>query len=128
MQRGCRRPQAIDEAVSNNTLSPGTSDLTVLVQTGLMHGVPTPQAERENTGNNPIVCALMARQLSVLPYLWTCRAIKKDKSGCHVCVCKCVCVCVVVVHVAMGGSRTYRISSKMSGLESCMPAASAMYN
>ena len=65
----CRRVQAIDEAVSINTLWSGTSDLTVLVQTGLMNGVPSPQAERENTGNSPFMRTSMARQLSVLPSL-----------------------------------------------------------
>lgn len=46
-QRGCRRFQAIDEAVSINTVLGQPSDLAVLVQTGLMHGVPTPQAATE---------------------------------------------------------------------------------
>lgn len=37
----------MDEAVSINTVLGQPSDLAVLVQTGLMHGVPTPQAATE---------------------------------------------------------------------------------
>lgn len=46
-QRGCRSFQAIDEAVLISTMLRHSSDLAVLVQTGHMHGEPTPQAATE---------------------------------------------------------------------------------
>lgn len=86
------------------------SDLAVLVQTGLMHGVPAPQGGDRDTGNNLLlrlrnplcahVRALMARQRAVLPYLWTCSAIKRG-TGRKVCMRRGTCGACV----AMGGSR-----------------------
>lgn len=39
MQRGCRRFQAIDKDVLALTVLSQTSEIAVLMQTGLMHGV-----------------------------------------------------------------------------------------
>lgn len=88
-QRGSRSLQAIDEAVLTRTMLRHASALAVLVQTGHMHGEPTPQAATEipaiiinllrSMRATPTVRALMALPRVVLPYLWTCSAILKKK-------------------------------------------------
>lgn len=95
-QRGSRSLQAIDEAVLTRTMLRHASALAVLVQTGHMHGEPTPQAATEipaiitnllrSMRATPTVRALMALPRVVLPYLWTCSAILKKESGRQACV------------------------------------------